>query len=197
VRQEEEAPLAPARRIAWVGLLASIAALTLPTGGAGARPVPPDAVPKSVITLDKGRVHAEAWRLIAYRSDTGLWCQAVVHTQTVSACTSVQPRPNPLLISAAFQRRGPKPTTFAVISTTAEVARVTLKLVPGHLPLSRRVHELPERDRRRADLPHGYRYATIALDRVKGLRSVDAFDEAGERIGHSDGVSPLAAAAGG
>jgi hypothetical protein len=181
----------PARRIAWVGLLAVIGSLAIPAAGGGVPP-PPGALPETVVTFDRGRVHGTPWRLIAYRTDGGLWCQALVRRQTVSSCTGTRPEPNPLLITAAFHRRGQKPTTFAVISTTDEIARVALKLVPGDIPLSRRVRALPERERMQVALPRGYRYATIAIDRVKGLRSIDAFDAAGQLVGHNDGISPPA-----
>ncbi len=176
----------PTRRIAWAALVASIATLSAPTSGSGV--TPPEAEPQTLVTLGKGRAWGSPWRLVAYRTGNELWCEAVVRDQITSACLGRRPEPDPLLVTAAFHKEGPRPTTFAVISTDREVAHIRLKLVPGDETIARRVHPLPEGARRRAGLPHGYRYLVIALEKVRGLRSIDAFDEGGDLIAHNDGV---------
>lgn len=141
-----------------------------------------------MVSLDSGRLWGSAWEVIAYRNAEGLWCETLLAEQTTVTCVGAQPAPRPLQVTAAFHRHGPNPITVAVIGTSDQVARVRLKLVPGDKPLTHRVRPLREKQRRRAGLPHGFRFFVVAVEKVRGVRAIDAFDKSGRLIGHDEGI---------
>jgi hypothetical protein len=187
--KEEEEEVAPTRA-RWVAIAGMAAAISLlPASPAGSEMPPQDAQPGTVVTLDRGQLWGTPWEVIAYRNEEGLWCETLLRNGVVITCVNLRPEPRPIQVTAAFHRRGPNPTTIAVVGTSGEVARVRLKLVPGQEPLMHRVRPLKERQRRRAGLPRGFRFFVIALEKVRGVRAIDAFDEEGKLIGHDEGIA--------
>jgi hypothetical protein len=184
--QEEEKEEVGRRATRW-GVFAVALAILVPAA-APAQTAPEGAIPSTVITLDSGRLWGTPWEVIAYKNEDGLWCETLLREGTSITCVGTQPAPRPIQVTAAFHRRGTNPTTIAVIGTSEDVARVRLKLVPGHQPLSHRVRPLKEKPRRRAGLPRGFRFFVVALEKVRGVVAIDAFDKSGRLVGHDEGI---------
>jgi hypothetical protein len=167
---------------------AVVTAATIAGAAGGAERDAKRLFPKNAVTLGKGRLWGKPWRVVAYRTKSGFWCESLLNEDAFRAtCSDQQPRPDPLYISAGFTRERPRPTTIAVVAASEEVARVSLKLVPSDEAVSMSPVHLDNHARRIAGLPPGFGYFIVAVQKLRGFRAFSAFDAAGNLLGHYDG----------
>jgi hypothetical protein len=115
-------------------------------------------------------------------------CEGLIRDTGFNICGTAPQIPDPILVPAGFTKAGPKPTTFAVIAVSEEVTRVEVRLSPGHRTLSRGVEALSEHESRRSGLPSGFRYALVAVPKVRGLELIRAFAADGQLVGRHEGA---------
>lgn len=150
--------------------------------------------PRQAALLAGGHLWGAPWKFVAFRTDDGFLCSAVIRGGTRKACTKAPGGPDPALVAAGHSTGGPKPTSFQLILTSTEVATVTVKLDPGGRIVERRIRSLGEHGRRVADLPRDFRFAVIAVPKVRGISVIHAFDTNGNHVGDVEGPgSPLPA----
>jgi len=183
----------PAAAVALLALL--LAALT--AGPVAADPEPGHIAEKHVV-LDKGRLWGTPWKIVAWKTKDGFTCQTLIRqglgsstgatgAGSISVCTDVPPEFDPVLSPASWHEYGSRPTTFAVIGTSAETSRVRMKVVPGDHQLTRRARALSGGEQRLAGMPDGFRYVVVAVPRLVGIREIRALDAAGLFLGKTFG----------
>ena len=181
---------------AGVALLALLAA-GLTAGAVAADPEPGHIAQKHVV-LDRGRLWGTRWKVVAWKTKDGFTCQTLIRqglgsssgttgAGSISVCTDVPSEFDPVLSPASWHEYGSRPTTIAVIGTSAETSRVRMRLVPGGHQLELPVRALSGREQRLAGMPEGFRYVVVAIPRVVGLRDIRALDVSGGLLGRTDG----------
>jgi hypothetical protein len=175
---------AVALAIASAGLAAGDAA---PTAGGTSDRLAPGETPKKSVTLGEGKLWGAPWKIVAFRLKSGVVCEGLIRDDGFNICSSVPQIPDPILVPAGVTKAGPKPTTFAVIAVSEEVVRLEVRLSPGKRTLSLGVEALSEQESRRSGLPSGFRYALVAVPKVRVLKLIRAFAADGHLVGRVEG----------